>query len=121
MALIILGLHVLYLNNSIFQAINSEILMASGGDFIVDMFDQTSKSHASNQARVHKASGGYVELPTVGKKSMDAVIESYRNDHSFIEDYCYVSYSLKTMMDNYANIYNPKYDLNFVWTIKNSV
>ena len=121
MALIVLALQVLYLNSAFSQAVNSEILMAAGGDFIVAMYDQTQKSHPNNQARVHKASGGYAELPTVHKKSMDAVVEAYRKDHPFIQDYCYVSYSLGTIMDNFANIYNPHADLDFVWTIKNSV
>jgi len=66
------------------KAITSEVEMASGGDFIVDMFDQNSKSHTNNQAKVRTATGGYEELPQIHRKSMDDEIKTFRKDYSFV-------------------------------------
>ena len=46
---------------------------------------------------------------------MDDLLEDYKKDHPFVEDYCYNSYTLKVIFDNYANIYNPKAELSFEW------
>jgi hypothetical protein len=76
-ALITLGLLIIYVNIGITGGIDNQIIRATGGDFIVDMFDEGSKSNMAHHGKAHSATGGYEKLPGIDKDSMDATLHDF--------------------------------------------